>query len=52
VFKAVKKKFSGQKIAYPKIGSGLARGNWKKIASIIDSQLAGEDHTLVEYHRH
>ena len=49
VFKAVKTTFSGQKIAYPKIGAGLARGSWEKIASIIDGQLAGEDHTLVEY---
>ena len=28
---------------------GLARGDWSKIAAIIDEELAGETHTLVEY---
>ena len=32
-----------------KIGAGLARGDWSKIAAIIDEELAGETHTLVEY---
>jgi hypothetical protein len=34
---------------YPKIGAGLARGDWPTIAAMIDEELAGEDHTLVEF---
>ena len=45
----VKRQFSGQKIGYPKIGAGLARGDWNLNAAIIDEELEGEDHTLVEY---
>ncbi len=45
----VKKRFSGRRIAYPRIGAGLARGDWQRIAEIIDGELGGEDHTLVEY---
>jgi hypothetical protein len=45
----VKRRFAGNRIGYPKIGAGLARGDWSVIAPIIDEQLAGEDHTLVEY---
>ena len=47
VFKRVKQEFSGKVIAYPKIGAGLARGNWHTIAEIIDEELAGEEHYLV-----
>ena len=43
----VKKEFHGKRIAYPKIGAGLARGDWNIISRIIDEELAGEDHTLV-----
>ncbi|MER8782100.1 hypothetical protein NKH60_12735 [Mesorhizobium sp. M1006] len=46
---AVKGKFAGKRIGYPKIGAGLAGGDWETIASIINDELAGEDHTLVEY---
>ena len=49
VFKKIKKEFSGKKIGYPAIGSGLAGGNWEKIYSIICDELIGEDHTFVEY---
>lgn len=45
----VKRRFGGKRIAYPKIGAGLARGDWSKIAAIIDEELTGETHTLVEY---
>jgi len=48
-FLEVKRRFSGKRIGYPKIGAGLARGDWSIIAPIIDTELAGEDHTLVEY---
>lgn len=49
VMKLVKKKFSGKTIGYPKIGAGLAKGDWNIISRIIDEELDGEDHTLVEY---
>ena len=45
----VKTNFSGLRIGYPLIGAGLAGGDWKIIAPIIDEALAGEDHTLVRY---
>lgn len=45
----VKKSFSGKRIGYPLIGAGLAKGDWKIISEIIDAELAGEDHTLVEF---
>lgn len=47
VMRRVKSEYSGQRIGYPKIGAGLARGDWETIASIIDEGLAGEDHCLV-----
>ena len=46
-FRAVKKIFTGRRIAYPKIGAGLARGDWSVIERIIDQELVEEDHTLV-----
>lgn len=49
LFRQIKLHFSGKRIAYPKIGAGLAGGNWEKIANIIERELAGEDHTLVLY---
>jgi O-acetyl-ADP-ribose deacetylase (regulator of RNase III) len=44
---ALKKDFAGKRIGYPLIGAGLAGGDWRLIAAIIDEQLAGENHTLV-----
>jgi len=52
VMRRVKAMFSGRTIAYPMTGAGLAKGDWSIIASIIEEELAGEDHTLVEYQRH
>ena len=49
VMKAIKVAFSGKKIAYPKIGAGLAGGDWDIIYPIICEELAGEEHTFVEY---
>jgi O-acetyl-ADP-ribose deacetylase (regulator of RNase III) len=49
VFRQVKEQFGGKRIGYPKIGAGLARGDWSIIAGIIDEELAGEDHTYVEF---
>jgi O-acetyl-ADP-ribose deacetylase (regulator of RNase III) len=37
------------RIGYPKIGAGLGGGDWKIIRKIIDEELDGMDHTLVEY---
>jgi len=49
VFKHVKSIYSGMRIGYPRIGAGLAGGDWKLISKIITEELAEEDHTLVEY---
>lgn len=48
-FRSIKRAFPRMRIGYPMIGAGLAGGDWKKIAAIIDEELAGEDHTLVEF---
>lgn len=45
----VKQAFAGLRIGYPRIGAGLGGGDWDRIAKIITEELAGEDHTLVEY---
>ncbi len=47
VFNSIKEQYSGLKIAYPKIGAGLAEGNWSIIQKIIDNILIYEEHTLV-----
>jgi O-acetyl-ADP-ribose deacetylase (regulator of RNase III) len=49
VFRQVKQQFGFRRIGYPKIGAGLARGDWSIISSIIEAELAGEDHTYVEF---
>jgi len=49
VFGLIKKDFAGKRIGYPRIGSGLAGGDWATIRAIIEDELADEDHTLVEY---
>jgi len=48
-FRFIKRRFSGLRIGYPKIGAGLAKGDWATIAAIIDEELGSEDHTLVEF---
>ena len=48
-FSVVKSEFSGPRIGYPLIGAGLAKGDWQTISEIIDEELQGEDHTLVEF---
>jgi O-acetyl-ADP-ribose deacetylase (regulator of RNase III) len=45
----IKRNYAGQKIGFPKIGAGLARGNWLQIATIIAEELVGEDAVLVEF---
>jgi O-acetyl-ADP-ribose deacetylase (regulator of RNase III) len=49
VFRRLKQVYSGQRIAYPAIGAGLAGGDWAIIAAIIDEELAGETHVFVEW---
>ncbi len=49
VMQTVKIDYSGQRIAYPRIGAGLARGNWEVIKKIITKELKHENHTLVNY---
>lgn len=48
-FRLIKQRFAGRRIGYPKIGAGLAKGDWATIAAIIDDELSGEDHTLVGF---
>ncbi len=50
LFAAIKQDFTGKRIGYPKIGAGLAKGDWQLLAAIIDEKLSREDHTLVLYH--
>jgi O-acetyl-ADP-ribose deacetylase (regulator of RNase III) len=45
--RCIKKLFSGKKIGMPKIGAGLARGDWEIIELIINEELGGEDVTVV-----
>ena len=47
VFKKINKDYNMLRIGYPKIGCGLAGGNWTIVESIINEELKGQDHTLV-----
>lgn len=49
VMRELKNRFAGQRIGYPKIGAGLAGGDWQTILAIVEDELAGEDHTCVEF---
>lgn len=49
VFSTIASHFPNARIAYPKIGAGLARGDWDIIEDIIEEELDGLDHTLVLY---
>lgn len=48
-FRMVKKIHGGRGVRFgiPKIGAGLARGDWNVLEKIIDEEMAGEDLTLV-----
>lgn len=37
-FKKINYRYKGKKVGIPKIGAGLAGGNWKKIEKIIDEE--------------
>ncbi len=47
----IKKQFAGKRIGLPKIGAGLAGGDWNKIFTIIAEELKGEQWTVVEYQK-
>ena len=49
VMRAIARDFPGHRIGYPKIGAGLAGGDWTVIGAIIDEEMRGLDHTLVEF---
>ena len=48
-FSLVAQNFEGKRIAYPRVGAGLAGGDWNILDGIIQDALANVDHTLVEY---
>lgn len=48
-FAEVRWRYFGRRIAYPRIGAGIGGGDWGKIASIINDELVGENHTFVEF---
>lgn len=45
--RAIRERFSGKRIGYPKIGAGLAGGDWNRIKTILDRELSGEEHYVV-----
>ncbi|TVR55186.1 MAG: phosphatase [Puniceicoccaceae bacterium] len=45
----IRRHAAGRRIGLPKIGAGLAGGDWDRIAAIIREELAGEDVTVVEF---
>jgi len=47
VFSKIANAFPTERIGYPKIGAGLAGGNWNKIQKTINEKLIGCTHTLV-----
>ena len=48
-FKLIKEKFTGKRIGLPKLGAGLAGGDWSIIEKIIEEELKDEDVTVVNY---
>lgn len=49
--KIIKEQFPGRRIGLPKIGAGLAGGDWQRIFSIIEDELKGEQWKVVLYRR-
>ena len=47
--KLIKEKFSGKFIGMPKLGAGLAGGDWNIIEKIIQEELQGEYVVIVNY---
>ena len=48
-FKLIKQNFSGKRMGFPMLGSGLAGGDWNVIENIIIEELEGEDVTIVKF---
>lgn len=49
VMDKIAKDYNGLRIAYPKIGCGLAGGKWEMVSKIIDNALKDQNHVYVEY---
>ncbi len=49
VFTQIARDFPDKRIGYPKIGAGLAKGDWEVIYPIICQALSACNHTLVEF---
>jgi O-acetyl-ADP-ribose deacetylase (regulator of RNase III) len=50
VFRKIAEDFDNTvRIGYPKIGCGLAGGDWDLVSKIIDEELRGFNHTLVDF---
>lgn len=49
--KELKAKFSGKSIAMPKIGAGLAGGDWAIIERILEEEMFGEYVTVVSWEK-
>ena len=47
--KWIAEKFPRSRIGLPKIGAGLAGGDWEKIQKIIEEEMFAVDVTIVEY---
>jgi O-acetyl-ADP-ribose deacetylase (regulator of RNase III) len=48
VFKMIKVLYPDRHIGYPRIGCGQAGGDWNVVKDIINQELSGLNHTLVE----
>jgi O-acetyl-ADP-ribose deacetylase (regulator of RNase III) len=42
-------RFDGKRFGMPKIGCGLAGGDWNEVAGIIEDTIGKQDITIVEY---
>ncbi len=47
--KLIKEKFTGKFIGMPKLGAGLAGGDWNIIEKIIEEELRGEYVVIVNW---
>lgn len=50
-FKKINSRYKGKKVGIPKIGAGLAGGNWKQIEKIIDEEAKDLKLTCVIYNK-
>ena len=48
-FKWIRLQYASKRIGFPRIGAGLAGGDWSVISEIIEQELDGMDATLVNY---